>query len=178
MTYKQLLQTTTWPTISSIFLELYPHAKIDMAEYETVFGKLLLMNPEETDMSIVISREKDDDEEYIEVSGLYNHPKNEEEHYSQGIEFTPWCKWLGMDISTESLADFSELEIIVHCLYEMTYVGFEEEAIQKVIKRLEKDKEDYKSMSEKEKENRFVSAACIEELLKEGRDEAAADDEN
>ena len=170
MTYKQLLQTTNWPSIAGLFPELYPEAEIDMKEYETVFGKLQLMDAEETDISIVISRERDEDDEYIEVSGLYNNPKNEEEHYSQAIGFATWRKWLGMDISAESLADFSELEIIVHCLYEMTYVGFDEEAIQEVSKRLEGDREDYESMSEEEKETRFVSAASIEALLKEGLD--------
>jgi len=44
-----------------------------------------------------------------------------------------------MDISEESLADFSEKEIIVHCLYEMTFVGFSEEEIQKVLGRSERN---------------------------------------
>ena len=175
MTFKQLLKTHTWARISSVFLEIYPEEEEDLESYRTVYEKLAVMSPEETDMSIVITHEKDDEEEYIDVSGLYNNPKNLEENYSQAIEYSPWREWLGMDISAESLVDFSELEIIVHCLYEMTYVGFEEEAIQEVINRLEKDKEDYKSMSEEEKEKRFVSAASIKELLKEGNEE---DDEN
>lgn len=36
-----------------------------------------------------------------------------------------------MTISKESLDYFSELEIIVHCLYEMTFMGFSDEDIQK-----------------------------------------------
>lgn len=131
MTFKQIIQTNTWPNISKIFLEVYPEATKNMEGYKSVFKKLAMIDSEEIDMSIVIENVTDDNEAYIDVSGLYNNPKNEEEHYSQGIELTPWRQWLGMDISAESLADFSEEEIIVHCLYEMTFVGFSEEDIEK-----------------------------------------------
>ena len=170
MTFKQLLQTNSWINISCFFLETYPDAKENMEGYETVFEKLAVMDPEETDMSIVISKEKDGDEEYIDVSGLYNNPKNEEEHYSQGLEFTSWRQWLGMNISKDNLSNFSELEIIVHCLYEMTYVGFSEEDIQKRISRMEKSSKERESMTEEEQAE---INASVEELLKEwGQDES------
>lgn len=40
-----------------------------------------------------------------------------------------------MDICEESLNSFSQQEIIVHCLYEMTFAGFKEEDIQKSLPR-------------------------------------------
>lgn len=170
MTFKELVQANTWPTISALFLEIYPEAEKNMEGYKIVFEKLTLMDPQETDMSIVVTNEKDDfgGEEYIDVSGLYNNPKNDEEHYSQGIEFTPWREWLGMDISQESLNAFSEEEIIVHCLYEMTYVGFSEEEIQKVINRIENSSKEHELLPD---ENRFVSEASIEKLLREGSED-------
>lgn len=167
MTFKELIESNTWPTISSLFLESYPQAEKNMEGYKTVFEKLTVMDSEKSDMSIIISKEKDGNEEYIDVSGLYNKPKNEEEHYSQGIEFTPWGKWLGMDISKESLAAFSEPEIIVHCLYEMTFVGFSEEDIQKRISRIEKSRKERESMTEEERD---AITASVEELLSEWRD--------
>lgn len=36
-----------------------------------------------------------DCEEYVDISGKYNHPKNEEQVFSQAIEITSWKKWLG-----------------------------------------------------------------------------------
>ena len=135
MTFKQLLKTKTWVSISSRFLKIYPEASKNIEGYKTVFEKLKVMESERMDMSIVITKEKDDDEEYIEVSGLHNNPKNEEEKYSQGIELISWRKWLGMDISDKSLQNFSEEEIVIHCLYEMTFAGFKEEEIQKVLAR-------------------------------------------
>ena len=95
-----------------------------------------MMQPEDTDMSIVLSIEKDDNEEYIDVSAKYNNPRNEDEKYPQGIELTPWRIWLGMDINDETLTNFTEQEVIVHCIYEMSYFGFSEEDIQKIGSRL------------------------------------------
>jgi len=135
MTLKECVQNNPWSKVSAKFLKVYPEAKKDIEKYKKLFEKLITMTPERKEMSIVISKEKDEDEVYIEVSGLHNHPKTEEEKYLQGIEFVPWCQWLGMDISNESLAYFSEEEIIVQCLYEMTFVSFEEEDIQKTLPR-------------------------------------------
>lgn len=164
MKLKDLIQSTPWPNISSLFSEIHPDAEEDIDGYRSVFEKLLTMEPEVLDMSIVVSKEEDpsDGEIHIDVSGLYNNPKSEEEHYSQAIEFTPWRHWLGMEISQESLNEFSEEEILVHCLFEMTYVGFSEEDIQKTMGEIEKRREANKSVPA---EDRFVSEADIDELL-------------
>ncbi len=168
MKFKQIIKNQTWQIISSKFLEIYPDAEEDLDGYKSVFEKLLVMTPEEFDMSIVITHEKDEDQEYFDVSGLHNHPKNEEENYSQGIEFMPWPQWLGMDINKETLEDFSEQEIIVHCLYEMCFVGFSEEEIQKVIRRSEIRTKKREERTEDEQEELNNS---MEALLKQWRDE-------
>lgn len=136
MKFKKLIQNNTWSSISSEFSEIYPETIKNLNGYKAVFEKLVIMQPEETDMSIVLSREKDDDDEYIDVSARYNNPRNEDEKYPQGIELTPWRNWLGMDINYETLAIFSEREIIIYCLYEMCFFGFSEEDIQKIGYRL------------------------------------------
>jgi len=166
MTLNKLIQTNSWLSVSTIFLELYPEEEKNIPGYESVFEKLLIMNPEETDMAIVITNERDDfdGEKYVDVSGSSSHPKNEEEEFSQAIEFTPWDQWLGMDISTESLKYFSELEIVAHCLHEMTFVGFEEEEIQEELKSFEKTVEEYKKMTNKEKGK---NTTALEEFLNE-----------
>lgn len=135
MTLKNILQNHTWPDISTVFLKIYPEADKNMSGYKMVFDKLMKMESEETDMWLVVEIQISADETYFDVSGLHKHPKTEEEKYSQGIEFTPWCEWLGMEISKETTQEFTEQEIIVHCLYEMTYVGFYEEKIQNKLPR-------------------------------------------
>lgn len=157
MTFNQLIQNATWQSISSKFLEIYPDAEEDLAGYKSVFEKLTIMTPEECDISIVITHEKDKLQEYFDVSGLHNNPKNEEESYSQGIELMPWRQWLGMQIGENILSEYSEKEIVVHCLYEMTFVGFSEDKIQKVMARSLKDSKEREPITEEEAEKTRIA---------------------
>lgn len=175
MTLKQLLRTNSWLSVSSILLELYPDEEINIEDYEEVFENLLMMSPEETGMTIVIKTVTDDFDgsAYVDVFGKYNRPENEEERFLQAIEFTSWKKWLGMDISPGSLEDFTELEILAHCLYEMTFAGFEEEEIQQQLGNIEKTIEDYEMMSGEEKLEDMTS---LEDLLDRLKEEDEDDD--
>lgn len=173
MIFKELIQTNTWEAISSLLLEIYPDTEKDMEGYRLVFEKLKVMNPKKSDISIFISKEVDEDEEYMDVSGLYNNPKNEKEKYPQAIELKAWQKWLGMNMSNESLEDFSESEIIVHCLYEMTVVGFSEEDILKANKRIKKCRKDFELMTGTE---RNQNTTAVEEILKKWNEDKNKDD--
>ena len=164
MKFKKLIQTNSWLSVATIFMELYPDEGKNISGYKKVFEELLYMHPDDSDMLIVVAHQKDDFDglEYVDVSGKYCHPKNEDEKFSQAIEFTAWSKWLGMEISQESLLHFSELEIISHCLFEMTFAGFEEEEIKEELKSIEKSIEDYKNMTDEEKE---ANTTSLEELM-------------
>ena len=69
-----------------------------------------------------------------------------------------------MSIHPGALKEFSELEIISHCLYEMTFFGFDEVKIQEQITSWEKTIDDYKNKSEDEKR---MNTKSIGDLLKE-----------
>jgi hypothetical protein len=62
-----------------------------------------------------------------------------------------------MDIDENTLQDFTELEIIAHCLYEMTFMGFEEEEIQPELDKLKGIADEYKNMSDEEKKENTIS---------------------
>lgn len=132
----------------------------------------MALPPADSQMSIVVKHCKDefDGEEYIDVSGIHQQPQSEEERCSYAIEFTPWKEWLGMEIHPNSLADFSELEIIAHCLYEMTFVGFEEEDIQEELQHINQISEDYKNMSDEDKKANTTTLEDIIEELKNKTD--------
>ncbi|WP_373059317.1 DUF6557 family protein [Zunongwangia sp. H14] len=174
MTLKQLLQRNSWLSISSVLLELYPDEEKNLEGYEDVFEKLLLMAPEEVDMTIVVKTVFDhfDGSAYVDVSGKYNHPKNEEEEFSQAIEFTPWKQWLDMDISEESLKEFTELEILAYCLYEITFAGFEEEEVQQQLDNIEQSITDYEKTTGEEKAESGISLEdFLNELMEDEQDE-------
>lgn len=166
MKFKELIHTNSWLSVATILLELYPDEAENISAYQDVFEKLSLIPAENSELSISVTKQMDDydGEAYIDVSGTYEHPKNDDEKYSQAIEFTAWKHWLGMKIGQESLNDFSELEIISHCLYEMTFVGFEEDAIQEELKTIETSIEDYKNKTDEEKQ---AITTSLEDLLKD-----------
>ena len=176
MTLKTLLQKHTWLSIASILWEVYPDEEKNSEGYQEVFEKLVLMPAQDSDLVIMVVHCKDDfdGEEYVDVSGHYLHPKNEEETFSHAIEFTPWQEWLGMPIHPESLDHFTELEIIAHCLYEMTFVGFEEEEIQDEIKRIKDISEEYKNWTDEEKE---ANTTSLDELLEDLKRDDNKEDE-
>ena len=46
------------------------------------------------------------------------------------LEVTPWERWLGMAVAATVLRRFSAPEIIAHCLWEMSFDGYTQDAIQ------------------------------------------------
>jgi len=70
-----------------------------------------------------------------------------------------------MTIKDETLLKFTALEIISHCLYEMTFFGFTERKIQKFRDELEKSSNEFKNMTPEEAEkNRIRSEKFINKI--------------
>ncbi|RLD44046.1 MAG: hypothetical protein DRI89_03750 [Bacteroidetes bacterium] len=161
MKFTDLIKTNSWLSIEMVLIQLYPGEKKSVSAYEQVFNDLKLMEPVAGDVSIVLSNENDDfdNSSYVDVSGRENNPKENPNELtdSLAIEFTPWNEWLGMDIEKNILQDFTELEIIVHCLYEMTFMGFDEEEIQAEMDKLNSISDEYKNMSDEEKKENTIS---------------------
>ncbi len=155
MTLHQLIKTNAWPKVSVKLLELYPKSKANLLDYKLVYEELGKMKPQQSDFTLLISKEIDDDEEFIDVSGLHNQPKTEEEKYPQALEFCPWSDWLGMAVSKDSLNTYSELDIIAFCLYEMTFISFLEADIEQANNTM-------KSVGKTDEVKEFVT---LEEVL-------------
>ena len=60
---------------------------------------------------------------------------------SYGIELTDWAEWLGMEIEPETLSRYAEADIIVHCVWEMTFFGYSQADIEKTVEELERARE-------------------------------------
>lgn len=165
MTLKQLIANHNWSSIALVLKELYPDQESNLDGYDEVYNKLMIMNPESTELSISVTNEVDDfdGEAYVHVSGIYETPRTEEEKWSHAIEFVPWKEWLGMEITQDSLNNFSEMEIIAHALFEMTFVGFDEKNIQSKLNSIEDSVEDFKNLTDEEKKAQSYS---IDECLK------------
>jgi hypothetical protein len=161
MKFDEIIKSNSWLCVGIVFLQLYPGEKKNISGYEVIFNDLKFLKPSDQDISISVSWVDDDpdNEKWVDVSGYNNHPQDnpEDQTNSLALEFTSWDKWLGMDIDQKTLLDFTELEIISHCLYEMTFYGFDQDEIQNEMEEINKSVEEIKNMTEEEKKVKLKS---------------------
>ncbi len=169
MKLNNLIKSNHWLSIELTLLQLYPDQHEMIEEYRNVFNILQMLEPEDNDMNIVLTEYdcdpnfESDKTTYIDVSGRKNTVDPNWLTESYAIEFVAWSKWLGMELAPETIKNFSELEIIAHCLYEMTFVGYEEDEIQEKLKSIEKTAEEFKNMTDEEKKKQTIP---LDELIK------------
>jgi hypothetical protein len=166
-----LIKANNWLSIELTLLGLYPDQEEMLDEYRTVFEKLQITEPAAYDELEIILTEYDCDpnfekekETYVDVSGQKKIPEPDSITNGYAIEFLEWDKWLGMDLALETIKNFSDLEIIAHCMYEMTFVAYEEESIQQQFKSISDTVEEYKKLTDEEKKQQTIS---LEELKKQ-----------
>lgn len=120
--------------IISRLLQIYPDQKKSKSGYEKVIKELRTTKPVRTAMEIEVTKVKDPlepHEEYTDISG--SKPKTK---MSYSLEFLPWNKWLGMKIAKVSLLHYNYLDIVAYCLWEMTWMGFDQDKIATELKDL------------------------------------------
>ena len=172
MKFYELIKSQHWLSIELTLLDLYPDQKEIIEEYRRVFESLQLMQPENDDMLIVLTEyECDTDDEsqptstYVDVSGRKQEPEPNSLTNSHAIEFVKWQNWLGMNIAPETLENFNDLEIVAHCLYEMTFCGYEQDEIQEQFASIKKSVDDYKHLTEEEKKQQTISLEDLKKKL-------------
>lgn len=123
MKLNELIAQVTWEQVEAEMLRAYDDAQRNMPGYRQVFSDLQGMKPQDSELEIIIEHVTDQDESYFHVSGR---PISEEgESYS--LMMCPFEEWLGMSIGKETLASMPYPEIMAHCLWEMTFIGFSQE---------------------------------------------------
>jgi hypothetical protein len=118
--------------------------EIDETPYFDVAGRDGTLNRELEDFQHL---KDSSDDEYADVEVDYS------------LSFHPWTSWLGMLIGSETLREFSPSNIVAHCLWEMTFHGFEKHEVQDALAELRERADEIDAMTEAEREKFLVSAA-------------------
>jgi len=166
-----LIKLYNWLSIELTLIRLYPDQETLVEDYRNVFEKLKFLGPEEYDMSIVLTEyncDSDDENEvktYVDVSGRKKGKDPNSITDSYAIEYVAWEKWLGMDLAPETTIKFSNLEIIAHCLYEMTFIGYNEEEINEQFKTIYDRVDEYINLTKEEKVEKTISLDELERRL-------------
>ena len=135
MNLSELIKKYSWEEIFlSRKFEYYDDYFKNERGYKKVFEELKELKPIKSVGLIELSNEYDELEKkyYIRVNGKYydnDLTKNEfgfiDKYFA--LDFNEWEVIVGMEIDYNTSRKYSEIEIIVHCLWEITYYGFENE---------------------------------------------------
>lgn len=140
MIFKDLFNDVNKSEVLKSMLEIYPNQENNLVAYDKMLDKLIVMEADKNpDMVLVVLPEEDYfcGEMVDDVVGFSI--KNQQTY---AIEFTPWKEWLGMTVCEKSLEYYGDIPFIVHCLYEMSFVSFEEDDIKNEIDILKEREEE------------------------------------
>lgn len=149
MLFSDLVNKFEFKEVWERLVSLYPDQKKSKKGYANVFSELKSLSPVETEFIISITHVVDDlipedTSEYDNVSGLSN-----KDDISYAIEFTRWEQWLAMPLGENTLKNYSEIDILAHCLWEMTWSGYEQEEIQEKLDSITEAAEDIRKSLDK-----------------------------
>jgi len=106
--------------------------------YAEVIDKLLDLEPIKSEYIICLQEVESEDEFYTEVFGVKNSCD-----LKWSLSMMKWSEWLGMKIHETSQAIYTKDQIICHCLWEMTFYGFDEKTIEDTKNDILRDDEDF-----------------------------------
>lgn len=136
MTFYELIAKHNWEDIRAILLLLYPDEEKNLVGYGEAFIELRNTAPTSSDMAIHIEREGEpegvDGDSYEDVFAL---KFDDKERYA--LDFVVWAQVLAMPISKKTLREYTELEIVSHLLFELTFYGYSSEAVKEKRSKLD-----------------------------------------
>ncbi|MHA1503362.1 MAG: DUF6557 family protein [Candidatus Heimdallarchaeota archaeon] len=128
MILKELVDAHEWKIIRKRLRELYPKdARRSMWKFKKSFAILKKLESQESNDGIKLRIDliKEQHGVWYDVSG-----EKEGDFLLWGLGFHSWEEWLGMEIHPKTFDICNHLDIVVHCLWEMTFYGFTPEKIK------------------------------------------------
>ncbi len=151
----ELIRETQFFLIEEALLRLYPNQENNMDGYAEVYENLLLSEVIESAMIVHANNIEDKEEglNWVDISGtdgsIYcedmkdNHPKEwDGTLIVYALEFRPWKEWLGFNVCEKSLENLGPVDYLAHILYEVTFLGFDEECVEESREDLRKAKDE------------------------------------
>jgi hypothetical protein len=190
MNLAEVIERTSWAETKASLVWHYPASEGSLAAYKAVFDTLCALQPSSTNMRIFIKRtfrEGFDEAPFTEVVGIDGTLNKELEDFNylnQGedaeyanteveyaLEFHPWEEWLGMEIESATHQHYAYPEIVAHCLWEVTFMGFDQATIREEKQELQRRVDELKNMTEEERKEKLIPMDEALRGMEEGKDE-------
>mgnify|MGYP006304149237 CR=1 FL=1 len=175
----ELLKNYKWPEIRKILEDKYD--VVNTTGYELTLELLKTLQPTNNTEIMTI------DIKWEVFPSIDNYPevvcsvvgKKHQDNDIYAIEFEEWTDWLGMNISEDTLLNMDRNEIIAHCVYEMTFLGFTPEEVRKESEKIKGSlDESLKYIEEHGAEGLTTLDDVMEELGIEKLDDEDLEEEN
>lgn len=150
MTLAETLTLTDWSEIEVCLRRHYSH--VDFWDYEDgydedkfvashgyAYAQICELLAKPNDTLIVIDEKEEDGRDYFDVYGIKPHSDEQ-----WGLSFSPWEEWLGMQVAPSAVQRLTPTEIATHCLYEMTFHGYEYSSGATVFEEIEHEWDEFK----------------------------------
>ena len=134
MILKDLVMKYEFEDVKKRLNVLYPNPNRNIRGYENVYEVLRKKRAGKSDMEITIVyvREKGETP-YYHVNG-----KDETEN-RWALDFSSFSRWAGYIVDKKNYPRrMTEIDVLAHCLWEMTYHGFTDNVIRGVVGKLRK----------------------------------------
>jgi hypothetical protein len=160
MRLAELLKGTQWKTVKRVLGETFPEYRRALPHFRHAYKHIRTLAPIKSDMRICLDAvvpEEPNETPYLSVSGRNGRLQREEPDFhasdygadspfgqsevAYGLSPVPWATWLGMSIDSDTLMRCSREGIVAHCLWEMTWDGYDEDTIRKKWDRLRADRD-------------------------------------
>lgn len=186
MNLRELLGRADWCDVKDCLVSAYPDHENNLEGFELVFLNLSSLVPCKTEMHLFIEEtftEGIDDQPFVDIrgrdgtlnrdlpdfkfTGTPDHHEYADSETIYGLDFVPWEEWLGMEIDPESLKNYTESEILAHCIWEMTFHGFNQTHISEQKAELDRRAEEIDNMTEEERKENLIPREQVMKELKQ-----------
>ena len=119
----QILENTNWLAVWERFTALYPMQIGAKANCSEVYNEMKSKTPASSQTTIVFVENnhllRNGVSASVDIIGKL--PSND---FDYAIEFSPWEEWLGMEVDAGTLMRYSHDDILAHCIFGMSGVGY------------------------------------------------------
>ena len=168
-----IIQRVNWADVSKVLTEHYSFTDELIEQYEDVFSTVSNLTPVDTKFKLKLTYHTDsyDGLPYLHVNATDGTLNKELDDYSEwkansttefdneevsfSLGFTPWAEWAGIHVDPATVAEFSDAEfsdaeVVAHCLWEMTFYGLTEEDTTKQLDIINSRMADFDAMTDEE----------------------------
>lgn len=123
MQFSVLVCSQSWESVEAMLAYHYPPYSKSLAGFKRAFDTLLNTTPKHSDFVLALKQADSCDGNCMRAFATFG-------NHDYSLMILPWDEVLGMTVDPKTLRNFTTPEITALILWEMTFLGFDEETIR------------------------------------------------